>query len=47
MASEDHDFEEISYFFLNGNKHTWKTMQSGAVGHFDPKELKELLDQLT
>ena len=46
MASEDHDFEEISYFFLNGQKRTWKTEQSGAVGHFDPKELKSLLADL-
>lgn len=46
MASEDHDFEEISYFFLHGKKYQWKTEQSGAVGHFDPKELKEVLDQL-
>ncbi len=46
MASEDHDFEEISYFFLHGKKYQWKTEQSGAVGHFDPKELKQVLDQL-
>ena len=46
MASEDHDFEEISYFFLHGKKHQWETSQKGAVGHFDPTELKQLLDEL-
>lgn len=46
MASEDHDFEEISYFWLNGKKYQWETKQTGAVGHFDPKELKQILDLL-
>lgn len=46
MASEDHDFEEISYFRLNGNKHTWKTDQKGAVGRFDPKGLKSIIESV-
>jgi len=45
MASEDHDFEEISFFRYNGKKFEWKTNQTGAVGHFNPKELKELIAQ--
>lgn len=44
MASEDHDFEEISYFKLNGKKFTWKTDQTGAVGRFNPKSIQPLLD---
>ena len=44
MASEDHDFDEISYFRLNGKKHQWKTEQKGAVGRFNPKELKDIVD---
>jgi len=44
MASEDHDFDEISYFRLNGKMHQWKTDQQGAVGRFDPKELKSLIE---
>ncbi|MBL6444960.1 bacillithiol biosynthesis cysteine-adding enzyme BshC [Fulvivirga sp. 29W222] len=44
MASEDHDFDEISYFRLNGKKHHWKTEQKGAVGRFNPKELKGIVD---
>lgn len=46
MASEDHDFEEISTFRLYGENYTWKTDQKGAVGHFDPKELKEILSEM-
>lgn len=44
MASEDHDFEEISYFRLNGNKHIWETEEKGAVGRFNPKTLKSIVD---
>lgn len=46
MASEDHDFEEISYFRLYGKKYTWKTEQQGAVGRFDPKGLASLISEL-
>jgi bacillithiol biosynthesis cysteine-adding enzyme BshC len=34
MATEDHDFEEINYFKLDGKKYQWNTAQSGAVGDF-------------
>ncbi len=34
MASEDHDFDEINYFKLDGKKHQWNTNQTGAVGDF-------------
>lgn len=34
MASEDHDFEEINYFKLDGKKYTWQSDQTGAVGDF-------------
>lgn len=46
MASEDHDFEEISYFRLEGKKYQWDTDQKGAVGRFNPKSLKNILDVL-
>ncbi len=46
MASEDHDYDEIKYFRLYGKKYTWETAQTGAVGHFDTKELKDVLQQL-
>jgi bacillithiol biosynthesis cysteine-adding enzyme BshC len=46
MASEDHDFEEISYFKLYGKKYTWKTSQTGAVGRFSLDGLKDLLAEV-
>ncbi|MFN8343011.1 MAG: bacillithiol biosynthesis cysteine-adding enzyme BshC [Cyclobacteriaceae bacterium] len=46
MASEDHDFEEISGFRLYGKKYKWSTAQKGAVGRMDPRELKSLLAEV-
>ena len=34
MATEDHDFEEINYFKLDGKKYQWTSEQQGAVGDF-------------
>lgn len=34
MASEDHDFDEINYFKLDGKKYQWNSDQTGAVGDF-------------
>jgi uncharacterized protein YllA (UPF0747 family) len=31
MASEDHDFDEISYFRFFGEKYQWKMDASGPV----------------
>jgi len=45
MASEDHDFEEISFFRFKGKKLQWQTEQSGAVGRMKTEELKSVLDQ--
>jgi bacillithiol synthase len=39
MATEDHDFEEISSFNLFGKKYNWQTQQRGAVGRMNPREL--------
>lgn len=46
MASEDHDFEEISYFHLFGKKYQWQTDQKGAVGRFRPESLSKVLSEL-
>ncbi len=46
MASEDHDYDEIKYFRLNGKKYTWETKQSGAVGRFNTRELRSLLNEV-
>ena len=46
MASEDHDYEEISTFLLYGKKYKWVTDQTGAVGRFNPSSIKEILSIL-
>lgn len=46
MASEDHDFEEISYFNLYGKTYTWQTDQTGAVGRFNPKSIVQLMKEI-
>jgi len=46
MASEDHDFDEISYFWLNNEKLTWKTDQTGAVGRFNLKGLESIFERV-
>ncbi|WP_297337492.1 bacillithiol biosynthesis cysteine-adding enzyme BshC [Algoriphagus sp.] len=44
MASEDHDFDEINYFKLDGKKYRWQSDQAGAVGDFKLDEsFKEFL----
>lgn len=42
MASEDHDFEEVSSFNLFGKQIKWNSTQTGAVGDFKTNELNEL-----
>ena len=46
MATEDHDFEEINHTYVDGDKFTWETNQTGAVGHFTTKELAALADSI-
>ncbi|RAI87051.1 bacillithiol biosynthesis cysteine-adding enzyme BshC [Algoriphagus yeomjeoni] len=44
MATEDHDFDEINYFKLDGKKYQWNSDQTGAVGDFElGKDFKEFL----
>ena len=42
MATEDHDFDEINYFNLNGKKVQWNIKTSGAVGHLKTDGLEEV-----
>jgi len=44
MATEDHDFEEISAFIFRGKKFQWNADSGGAVGKIKTKSLKSLLD---
>jgi bacillithiol biosynthesis cysteine-adding enzyme BshC len=46
MATEDHDVEEISQVWMDGNKLSWNTAQQGPVGRFSNEGLLELTDQL-
>lgn len=51
MATEDHDFEEINYFNLNGKKFKWsperyRDNDNGAVGYFSTEGLEDILKLL-
>ncbi|WP_261447952.1 bacillithiol biosynthesis cysteine-adding enzyme BshC [Marinilongibacter aquaticus] len=46
MATEDHDLEEIQSFRAFGQKHTWKTNQTGAVGRMHTQGLAEMAKSL-
>lgn len=46
MASEDHDFDEICHFRLNGKKLVWETEQQGAVGRFKLKGIEKIFQQV-
>ena len=46
MASEDHDFDEISYIHLFGKKYTWENDETGAVGRMKCGTIDKLLEQL-
>ncbi len=42
MATEDHDFDEISFFNFKGKKIHWNRANAGAVGHFSTEGLEEV-----
>ena len=44
MATEDHDFEEISYFNFKGKKFRWNKESFGPVGRLDTQGLDEVFD---
>ncbi|MCS6822894.1 MAG: bacillithiol biosynthesis cysteine-adding enzyme BshC [Cytophagaceae bacterium] len=46
MASEDHDFEEISSVKINDNVYTWHTNQKGAVGRYNLTDLVPLIHSI-
>lgn len=48
MATEDHDFDEINYFKLDGKKYQWQSNQKGAVGDFElDASFKEFLKSVS
>ncbi|MCH7401300.1 bacillithiol biosynthesis cysteine-adding enzyme BshC [Belliella kenyensis] len=47
MGAEDHDFDEVNYFRLDGKKYQWESDQKGAVGEFEiDGSFKEFVNQL-
>ena len=44
MATEDHDFDEINYFNLNGKKLQWSKNAQGAVGRLATDGLEDVFD---
>ena len=46
MATEDHDYEEISSVELFGRDLKWETSQRGAVGRFETEGLEALKDEI-
>ncbi len=47
MATEDHDFEEINYFKLKGEKIKWDNTSSGAVGHLKTTGFEAVFEQFS
>ena len=45
-GGEDHDFEEVNYINLFGNKLTWENNHKGSVGMMSTKELAPTLARL-
>lgn len=46
MASEDHDFEEINHVVAGGEKISWNTNQTGAVGEMRLDGISEFHEKL-
>lgn len=44
MATEDHDFEEINYFYFKNKKIHWNKESSGPVGRFSNEGLQEVFE---
>ena len=47
MATEDHDFEEINYFNLNGKKIKWNRESEGAVGRLKTDGFDEVFNEFS
>lgn len=47
MASEDHDFDEISFMHYKGAKLSWKRADGGPVGRFNTSGLEDVIQQLS
>ncbi len=46
MGCEDADLEELGHIYLNGEKISWDTRQTGAVGRMKPAGLEKLINRI-
>lgn len=46
MGAEDHDFEELNHAYVFGQKLTWETAQTGAVGRMQLADLQPVVAKL-
>ncbi|HEY4209241.1 MAG TPA: bacillithiol biosynthesis cysteine-adding enzyme BshC [Puia sp.] len=46
MGSEDADLEELGTVYINGEKLSWNTRQTGAVGRMNTKGLEKIIDRI-
>jgi bacillithiol biosynthesis cysteine-adding enzyme BshC len=46
MATEDHDYEEISELSVFGKKTKWESDECGSVGQYDPKSVADLFSEV-
>ncbi|MFT3945973.1 MAG: bacillithiol biosynthesis cysteine-adding enzyme BshC [Agriterribacter sp.] len=47
MGSEDNDLEELNHINLNGDRLTWQTTQTGAVGRMHTKGIEVVIEQIS
>ncbi|HRP58011.1 bacillithiol biosynthesis cysteine-adding enzyme BshC [Agriterribacter sp.] len=47
MGSEDNDLEELNHIYLNGEKITWETNQTGAVGRMQTRGLDAFIHRIS
>ncbi|HBK83698.1 MAG TPA: bacillithiol biosynthesis cysteine-adding enzyme BshC, partial [Flavobacterium sp.] len=47
MATEDHDFEEINYFWFKGKKNIWQKEYHGPVGRFSTEGLELVFEDFS
>jgi bacillithiol synthase len=46
MGSEDADLDELGHVYLYGEKISWETSQTGAIGRMKTKGLEKIIDRL-
>lgn len=47
MATEDHDLAEVNHFYFKGEKITWNTKQTGAVGRMNLEGMDDVFEEFS